>query len=962
MTNRIRRVLLVCNNYDNFSLEEDGRLDMRIAREYSELNLSNPPVFERVSSTGEALERVTAGERWDIVITMYNAGGDNAFEFAHRVKESAPGTPVVLMTCFSKEVSRQLEDKDRSCIDYVFNWNGSTDLIIAIIKLLEDSLNAPEDILKLGVQCILLVEDSVRYYSTYLPLLYKLVLQQNLEAIRDALNEDQQILRKRARPKILLATNYDDAVKLYNTYKENLLGVISDIGFVLHKHDKPSQEKLDAGVDLCKFIRSDDPRMPILMQSSQESMRPVAESLGAGFLMKRSKTLTHELAEYIGREFGFGEFVATNEKGRVIARANDLQGVEEVLESLPEKVLDKLRSKNYISRWLLARGIFAEGNAIKSSRLPSAAEFRAMAIPLIHKYRVKQSLGVVARFDPATYNDTIWFARYGEGSLGGKARGLAFLNHILYQHRLYNKWEGVHITVPRTLVLATDCFDRFILENGLQYVINSDISDAEILSEFVASNLPQDVVEALRAFIRVVHTPLAVRSSSKLEDSYYQPFAGVYSTYMIPSVENEDQQLRLLSKAIKSVYASVYYASSRGYITATANVISEEKMAIILQEICGAEDQGYFFPTLSGVARSVNYYPIGHERAEEGIAKVAYGLGKAVVDGEQVLRFSPAYPKHVLQTSTPELAMRDTQKVMYALNLQPEKFKTSVDDAVNLERTDIYDCSKFSSFNRVISTYDYENQRMVDSPMANGPKAVTFAHILRYGTFPLADIVQTLLDICSSEMQGGVEIEYAAELSTGIFNALQVRPISSDSLKAEVDWRTVDSSNALVTSQSALGTGWLTGLKDIIYLKADTFDKMKTQEMAAELRTLNAQLRAQGRQYVLIGYGRWGSSIPTLGVPVVWSDISEAKALVECSLPDFRVDPSQGTHFFQNLTSFNAGYVNVDPYSRPGDSMDLSALDALPAVFETQWLRHVQLDHPLTVCIDGKAGRALIKL
>jgi phosphoenolpyruvate synthase/pyruvate phosphate dikinase len=510
--------------------------------------------------------------------------------------------------------------------------------------------------------------------------------------------------------------------------------------------------------------------------------------------------------------------------------------------------------------------------------------------------------------------------------------------------------------------LATDCFDRFILENGLQYVINSDISDAEILSEFVASNLPQDVVEALRAFIRVVHTPLAVRSSSKLEDSYYQPFAGVYSTYMIPSVENEDQQLRLLSKAIKSVYASVYYASSRGYITATANVISEEKMAIILQEICGAEDQGYFFPTLSGVARSVNYYPIGHERAEEGIAKVAYGLGKAVVDGEQVLRFSPAYPKHVLQTSTPELAMRDTQKVMYALNLQPEKFKTSVDDAVNLERTDIYDCSKFSSFNRVISTYDYENQRMVDSPMANGPKAVTFAHILRYGTFPLAEIVQTLLDICSSEMQGGVEIEYAAELSTGIFNALQVRPISSDSLKAEVDWRTVDCSNAIVTSQSALGTGWISGLKDVIYLKAEAFDKMKTEEMAAQLRTLNAQLRAEGRQYVLIGYGRWGSSIPTLGVPVVWSDISEAKALVECSLPDFRVDPSQGTHFFQNLTSFNAGYVNVDPYSRPGDSLDLSALDALPAVFETQWLRHVQLQDPLTVCIDGKAGRALIKL
>ena len=962
MARRIRRILLVCNNYDNFSLEEDGRLDMRIAREYSELNMSNPPVFERVSSTGEAIERLSAGENWDVVIAMYNAGGDNVFQFAHRVKETTPDTPVVLMTSFSKEVSRQLEDKDRSCIDFVFNWNGSTDLIIAIIKLLEDSLNAPEDILHAGVQCILLVEDSVRYYSTYLPLLYKLVLQQNSAAIRDALNEDQQILRKRARPKILLATNYDDAVGLYNVYKENLLGVISDIGFVLHKSDKPSQEKLDAGVDLCKFIRSDHPRMPILMQSSQESMRPVAESLGAGFLMKRSKTLTHELAEYIGREFGFGDFVAVNERGREIARASDLQGVENVLEELPEKVLDQLRSKNYISRWLLARGIFEEGNAIKNSRMPSAAEFREWAIPLIHNYRVSQSLGVVARFNPATYNDTVWFSRYGEGSLGGKARGLAFLNHILYQHQLYDKWEGVHITVPRTLVLATDCFDRFILENGLKYVINSEISDAEILSEFVSSNLPQDVMEVLRAFIRVVHTPLAVRSSSKLEDSYYQPFAGVYSTYMIPSVENEDQQLRLLSKAIKSVYASVYYASSRGYITATANVISEEKMAIVLQEICGAEDNGYFFPTLSGVARSVNYYPIGHEKAEEGIVKVAYGLGKAVVDGEQVLRFSPLYPKHVLQTSTPELAMRDTQQVMYALNLQPEKFKTSVDDAVNLERTDTYDCTKFSSFSRVVSTYDYENQRMVDSPLANGPKAITFSHILRYGTFPLAPIVQELLDICSGEMQGGVEIEFAAELSTGVFNALQVRPISADGLKAQVDWRTVDCSNPIVESESALGTGWLAGIKDVIYLKPEAFDKMKTEEIAAELRALNAQLRTEGKQYVLIGFGRWGSSIPTLGVPVVWSDISEAKALVECSLPDFRVDPSQGTHFFQNLTSFNAGYVNVDPYSRRGDSLNLEPLNALPAVYETQWLRHVRLENPLTVCIDGRAGRALIKL
>ena len=962
MARRIRRILLVCNNYDNFSLEEDGRLDMRISREYSELNLSGPPVFERVSTTREALQRAEQGDRWDLVITMYNVGEVDVFDFAVRMKELSPETPVVLLTSFSREVWRQLESRDRSCMDYIFNWNGSTDLIIAIIKLLEDSMNAPADILEGGVQAILLVEDSVRYYSTYLPLLYKLVLQQNSDSILDAVNEDQQIFRKRARPKILMATNYDDAVALYGKYKENLLGVISDIGFVLHRNDKPADEKLDAGVDLCRLIRKEIPKMPILMQSSQESMRSVAESIGAGFLMKRSKTLTHDLGEYIGREFGFGDFVVTNARGRETARARNLQGAEAIIASIPEPQLTKMRSKNYVSRWLLARGIFKEGNALKNTTFETTEQFREAAVKSIHSYRIAQNLGVVARFDPATYNDTVWFSRFGEGSMGGKARGLAFLNQILDKHRLYHKWEDVHVMVPRTLVIATEYFDRFILENGLQYVINSDIQDSEILSEFVSSNLPMELTEALRSFIRVVRTPLAVRSSSKLEDSYYQPFAGVYSTYMIPAVENEDQQLRLLSKAIKSVYASVYFAPSRGYITATGNVISEEKMAIIIQEICGAEQDGCFFPTLSGVARSVNFYPIGHERAEEGIAKIAYGLGKAVVDGEQVLRFSPEYPKHVLQTSTPDLAMRDTQQVMYALDLQPERFKTSLDDAVNLSRIPITECGRFPSFSKVVSTYDYQNQRMVDSPIPDGPKVVSFAHILRYNTFPLAPIVKELLEVCTAEMKSSVEIEFAAEPSTGLFNALQIRPISSDSLKADVDWRSIDTEGAFVNSSSALGTGWIEGIQDIIYLKADVFDKMKTQEMAAELREINARMRAEGRQYILIGYGRWGSSIPTLGVPVVWSDISETKVLVECSLPDFRVDPSQGTHFFQNLTSFNAGYVNVDPYTRQGDSLDLSVLDALPAQEETPWMRLVHLDKPLSACVDGRSGRAFLKI
>ena len=968
MARRIRRILLVCNNYDKFALEEDGRIEPRITAEYSELTLSNPPVFKRAQSTVEALDMMEKGEHFDLVITMYNVGEVDVFEFSRRVKEMDPDTSVVLLTAFAKEIYRKMEDRDISHFDGIFCWNNSTDLIIAIIKLLEDSLNAPVDILESGVQCILLVEDSIRYYSTYLPELYHLVLKQNSEAVRDALNESQQSFRKRARPKILMATNYDDAVALYEKYKSNLMGVISDIGFVLHRGDKPSQEKLDAGVDLCRMIRKDDPKMPILMQSSQESMRSVAASLKAGFLKKRSKTLHHDLAEYIGREFGFGDFVVTNPKtGEETARASDLYGAERIIATLSDADLNRLASKNYISRWLLARGLFEVGNLIKKSTFESADERRQTIVRAIRDYRIAQGLGVVARFEADRYNDAIRFARLGDGSLGGKARGLAFLNLILQRYNLYDKWEGVRVLVPRTLAITTEFFDRFIQENGLRYIINADLTDEEILSEFVASTLPKDLTEALRIFVRHVRKPMAVRSSSKLEDSYYQPFAGVYSTYMVPFSENEDQQIRILSKAIKSVYASVYFSSSRSYILATGNMIAEEKMAIVLQEVCGSEDHGLWFPTLSGVARSLNFYPVGHEKAEEGIVRLAFGLGKAVVDGEQTLRFSPAYPGHVVQTSTPELTMRETQQYMYALNTKPEKFQTSVDDAVNLERLRIADCKDLRNLGKVVSTFDYENQRMVDSPIPRGPKFVTFAHILRYNTFPLTDIVKELLAIGQQEMNCCVEIEFAANLDkpsdeARTFHVLQIRPISSDSLDAEVDWSTIDEDGAFIRSGSALGTGWVKDTRDIVYIPKERFDKMKTKEMADEIAALNTRMRDEGRGYILIGYGRWGTSIPSLGIPVKWSDISEVKALVECVLPDFRIDPSQGTHFFQNLTSFNVGFVHVDPFARREDEFDTAILDALPSESETKYWRLIHLDEPLKICIDGRNGRAFMKI
>ena len=967
MEKRVRRILLVCNNYDSFALEEDGRIDVQIAQEYAELNLSNPPAITRAETTQEALELL--GEPFDLILLVYSAGGSEVWDFAAQAKQHLPQCPIVILSSFSKEVYQRVEKQDKSNVDYLFNWNNSTDLIIAIIKLIEDRMNAEHDILQEGVRAILLVEDSIRYYSTYLPLLYKLVLQQNSIAIRDALNEKQQLLRKRARPKVLMATCYDEAVELYNQYGKNMIGVISDVGFVVHKGEPSSAEKLDAGVDLCQLIREDNPTMPFLMQSSQESVRTIARKLNVGFVVKKSKTLTQEVSEYIEREFGFGDFIARDPRtGKEIARASDLEGFERIISTISAAAFRRLSDNNYLSKWLFARGLFAVGRPVSALKIQDDTDIenvRQMNIRLIHDYRINQALGVVAKYAPDTYNDTIWFARCGNGALGGKGRGLAFLNHMLQKYDLYDKWQDTRVLVPRTMVITTDYFDRFIHDNGLQYVINADLTDEELLSEFVAAMLPLDLRDALRHFIRVCHRPIAVRSSSKLEDSYYQPFAGVYSTYMIPQTENEDQLLRMLSKAIKSVYASVYFAASRGYIISTGNVPSEEKMAIVLQEVCGEQEGDYYFPVISGVARSINFYPVGKEKPEDGIVKIAYGLGKTVVDGEQVLRFSPKYPKHVMQTSTIDLALRETQQSMLALSLSPEKFKTSIDDAINLERIPIHACDQFESLKMIASTYDRENMRIVDSCYPNGPRIVTFAPQLKFNTFPLADIIQHLLDIARDEIKTPIEIEFAVNLEhePQIFHVLQIRPISADSLTAKVDWDRVDETGAFMRSNNALGVGEIEGVNDIIYLRQETFDILRTREMATTLREWNNRLRQEGRQYLLIGFGRWGSQIDSLGVPVQWGDISEAKAIAECSLPNFRIEPSQGSHFFQNMTSFNVGYINVDPWARPNaDEYDQSVLDALPAIEETELMRHVRLNKSLEMVIDGFANKAVIKL
>ena len=969
MKYRIHKILLVCCSYDGYILEEDGHIESQINQEYLDLNMSNPPSFTRVSSTREALDLLGRDDSFDFILTMYNVGELDVFTFAKIVKERHPQIPVALLTSFSKDIYRRIEEQDRSGLDYIFGWHGNTDLIMAIIKLVEDKMNAEEDIVEGGVQAILLVEDSIRFYSTYLPELYKLILLQNTEFLKDAFNEQQQVLRKRARPKILLARCYEEAVELYDRYKQNLLGVISDVGFVLHREDPAESEKPDAGIDLCRRIKNDNPLMPVLLQSSQTAFSEQAEALGAGFIAKNSKTLLSQLHDYIDREFAFGDFVFEDPAtGEEIGRARDLAQMQEMIASIPDEAFEYHTSQNHLSKWLYSRGLFPLAASIRQynkSHFTSVEEHRRVLVNLIRDYRTLLGQGVVARFDAETYSDAIAFARIGEGSLGGKARGLAFMNSMLIKYRQYDKHEGVRIMIPRSVVIATEYFDEFIRMNGLQYVVSQEFSDEEILSEFVSSYVPPRLQQELKAYIRTVRTPLAVRSSSKLEDSHYQPFAGIYSTYMIPFTKNEDQMLRLLLRAVKSVYASVYFAASRAYIQTSQNLISEEKMAVIIQEVCGTEQDGLYFPTCSGVARSINYYPIGDERPEDGVCDVAMGLGKLVVDGGRTLRFSPRYPQKVLQTSTPELALRDTQNEVLALSLSPEEFRTSIDDAVNLHRLNVREIDGMRNARFVCSVWDRENERISDSPFDRGRKVITFNNILKYNTFPLAEIVSDILRMGTEEMRCPVEVEFAVNMDVPagqqqIFNLLQIRPIIDNQDNRPIDWSSETPDHALIYGEQALGIGRMNDISDIVYVKTPMFDSLATEKIADELLALNARMRDEQRTYILVGPGRWGSSDPFLGVPVKWTHISEAKVIVECGIERFDVEPSQGTHFFQNVTSLGVGYLTINPFRGDGIFRE-DLLDARKALYEGTYLRHVRFDRPLWVCVDGRSNRGMVR-
>ncbi len=966
MRRRVFNVLLVASRYDAFMMEEDGRVEEQLYNEYVALNLSSPPRVTRVSTIGEALLAMRA-KSFDIVIAM--PGGDigETFDGAAALKNEFPAVPIVVLTAFSKEVSRRLKEQDMSKVDFVFSWLGNMDLLLAIIKLMEDSLNA-DDITEVGVQMIMVVEDSVRFYSAVLPHIYRFLLTQSVLFSTEALNQHERMLRMRGRHKVMLARNYEEATALYRRYGSNMLGVISDVSF-MHGGRKDSE----AGLDLARWIRRQDPYLPIIIESSESANAAKVGDFGGVFVDKNSKKLGVDLGRAIMDNFGFGNFVVRDPAdGQPIMTIRNLKEMQKAVFDIPAAALLAHASRNDISRWLYSRALFPIADVVrrhKFDRIEEAPAVKRLFFDLIVKYRKMKNRGVVAVFEKDRFDHYSNFARIGQGSLGGKGRGLAFVDSIIKKNPVCDNFEGLSISIPRTVVLCTDIFDEFMASNDLYPLALSDASDENILEAFLAAELPSRLAEDFLALFEVVGRPFAVRSSSLLEDSHYQPFAGIYATYMVPWTADPVQRLSWLEDAIKGVYASVFFKASKNYMTATSNVIDQEKMAVIIQEVVGEDYDGLYFPTFSGVGRSLNYYPLGDEKPDDGVAEVAVGLGKYIVDGGRGLRFSPRYPAHALQTSTLDLALRDTQRRLFALpNGEGAEFAAKVDEGASLEEKDVQDFAGKGALRYTASTYDAADNMLRDSDFGRGRRVITFANILRDKVVPLAPAIDFMLRQGQNAMQRPVEIEFAGNVFPvangdgirGNLYWLQIRPIIDKRNLVSDQVLELPDSRLIVRSGHALGNGMAEGVSTIVYVKPASFDSLHTAEIVPVLQKINEDMRLREKNYVLIGPGRWGSSDPALGIPVRWADISQARVVVEAATGNFRVEPSQGTHFFQNLTSLGVGYLTVDPGADSG-FYDSSWLDGLDAVFDDKYVRVIEFAGSLSIAIDGRSGRGIIE-
>lgn len=960
MQKRIHNVLFVCSNYDFYLLEEDGRIDEQIFTEYSSLNLRYPPTFLHANSTKKALS-ILKNNVVDLIINWLDKSS-NSIEVSNTIKEKNPLIPIVALSHYPFELQQLLNQKEKHNIDYVFHWNGNIRIFISIVKLVEDSMNAERDINEIGIKAILLIEDAVTFYTRYLPLLYDILFQQTENFIQEGLNEHQRIITKRGRPKILLAKTYEEAVHLFDTYKENLLGVISDVTFF-----KDNKKNEQAGFHLLNYIRSYNKRFPVIIQSSGIKNKNKAISLDSQFLHKYSGTLSSNLKNLITEYFAFGDFKFWHpEKKKFIKEVSNLKQFQKALDKIPLKSISYHAKRHDFSIWLRARSLFPLAKLfakVEFKDFVKDKQIRDFLVASVKAFRIYKSRGIIATFDRTQYDEYQVFSRIGAGALGGKGRGLAFIDLFLKKYNLANKYQDITIAIPRTVVLSTEVFDEFMKKNKLYSFVAKNHEDEDILKMFISKPLPKKAVKDIRFFLKTSKLPIAIRSSSVLEDSLHQPFAGVFATYMVPYTNLKKMQ-EMVCNAIRSVMASTFYKDSKAYTKATSHAVEENKMAVILQEVTGAQYDDVYFPNISGVARSINFYPLAQEKPNEGIVNIALGLGEYIVEGGKSLRFSPFHPLKVLQLSSTKIALKETQKFFYALDMNPEKYRVSTSESVNKRKINLRQAKDHKSLKFVASTYDMQSNQIRSGVFHDGARILTFENILNQAIFPLSEILKDLLRIGKREMNNHIEIEFAINLDVPkgepkVFSFLQIRPIAEQNdSNLQID-EEIDVKKTIIYSTSALGNGAYPNIKDIVYVKPEVFDASKTSEIATSIKKINTQFQKNGKNYILIGPGRWGSSDPWLGIPINWSQISAAKIIVESGMENYRIDPSQGTHFFQNLTSLHVGYLTVNDFMNDG-FVDVAYLNKQQTVYEDAYLRHIVFENPLSILIDGKRRKAVV--
>lgn len=959
MPRRIEKILLVSSAYDSFILEEDGLLTEMIFSEYTDLGLTHAPVVSRVSTGEEALAAIR-NEPYDLVITMVRLADMDLEHFGREVKQSRPELPIVLLVSNVPELARLGEKRDHLNCDAIYVWHGDAKIFLAIIKSMEDRWNVEHDTREGGVGVIILVEDSVRYRSSILPIMYSELVNQTRSVMLDGINRMHRQLRLRARPKILVAETYEEGMALYQNFREYIFGVVSDVAFAHNGVHDP-----EAGIEFIRTLKFSNPDLPALLQSSDLNNREKAHEINTSFLHKRSSSLLHDVREFMLTNFGFGDFIYRMKDGREVARASDLRQMVRVLRDVPAESLAHHAGRNHFSNWLRARTEFGLARRLKPVQVTQFGDvegLRRFLIDEIEDVLRHNRRGVVEDFNPEKFDAHTTFARIGGGSLGGKARGLAFMDAMLVRHQLDRAFGGARIYVPRTVVIGTDVFERFLDENHLRAPNLYTAADDWIRAAFVKAELPHSVVDCLRVYLASARYPIAVRSSSLLEDSQTHPFAGVYDTHMIPN-NHPDDRIRLdqLGDAIKLVFASTFFTAARKYLEATPHRIEEQQMAVVLQQIVGARHGAYFYPNFAGVMRSYNFYPFGHMKPEEGVACVGLGLGRLVVEGGEALRFCPAHPQVLPQLASPRQFLSNSQRGFYAIDLSRTDFDAASGSDPAVVRLGLEQAEADGTLAVVGSVWSPEDECFFDGIYRSGPRAITFAHVLKSGVFPLAEMIRRVLDLGRQGLGGPVEMEFAVNLLADPkeFAILQIRPYGAGGDFEPVEIAEIPEEMLVCSCEQSLGNGVIDGIDDIVYVKPETFDPLRTREIAREVTELNEKLRAEKRGYLLIGPGRWGSSNHSLGIPVSWAQISAARIIVETSLANFVVDPSQGSHFFHNLTSLGTAYLTINPRLNQG-FIDWAWLAEQPVARDGTFVRHVRPEIPIEARIDGRTSRAVV--